>query len=188
MPLATVAFSFVARFPVFQQWLDALEVFLLKYTLPGSANEVVHQYVREFTEKAAALTGISIVFILIAASLVIATIEREINALWGISVRRPFARRLAVYLLGVTLGPGARRGQHFGDDVAFHADPRANAARIVAGRFRREAVAAPLVDTGARAALCDGAEPQSAVAARVCRRVDGGYRIRGHETRFRAST
>ena len=35
----------------------------------------------------------------------IATIEREINALWGISVRRPFARRLAVYLLGVTLGP-----------------------------------------------------------------------------------
>ena len=47
----------------------------------------------------------SIVFILVAAALVIATIEREINALWGISVRRPFARRLAVYLLGVTLGP-----------------------------------------------------------------------------------
>jgi len=105
VPLATVAFSFVARFPVFQQWLDALEVFLLKYTLPGSANEDVHRYVREFTEKAAALTGISIFFILVAASLVIATIEREINALWGISVRRPIARRLAVYLLGVTLGP-----------------------------------------------------------------------------------
>ena len=105
VPLATVAFSFAARFPVFQQWLDALEVFLLKYTLPGSANEVVHRYVREFTEKAAALTGVSIVVILVAASLVIATIEREINALWGISARRPFVQRLAVYLLGVTLGP-----------------------------------------------------------------------------------
>ena len=57
VPLATVAFAFVARFPVFQQWLDALEAFLLKYTLPGSANEVVHRYVREFTEKAAGLTG-----------------------------------------------------------------------------------------------------------------------------------
>jgi membrane protein len=105
VPLATVAFAFVARFPVFQQWLDALEVFLLKYTLPGSANEVVHQYVREFTEKAAGLTGVSIVFILVAATLVIATIEREINALWGIGARRPFTRRLVVYLLGVTLGP-----------------------------------------------------------------------------------
>ena len=52
VPLATVAFSFVARFPVFQQWLDAFEAFLLQYTLPGSANEVVHRYVREFTEKA----------------------------------------------------------------------------------------------------------------------------------------
>ena len=105
VPLATVAFAFVARFPMFQQWLDALEAFLLKYTLPGSANEVVHLYVREFTEKAAGLTGVSIVFILVTATLVIATIEREINALWGIGVRRPFAQRLVVYLLGVTLGP-----------------------------------------------------------------------------------
>jgi membrane protein len=105
VPLATGAFAFVARFPVFQEWLDVLEAFLLKYTLPGSANEVVHQYVREFTEKAARLTGVSIIFILLAAVLVIATIEREINALWGISARRSFARRLVVYGLGVTLGP-----------------------------------------------------------------------------------
>ena len=105
VPLATVAFAFVARFPVFQQWLDALETFLLKYTLPGSANEVVHVYVREFTAKAAGLTGLSIVFILLTAALVIATIEREINALWGIGLRRPMARRLSVYVLGATLGP-----------------------------------------------------------------------------------
>jgi len=105
VPMATVAFAFVARFPVFQQWLDALETFLLKYTLPGGANEVVHDYVREFTGKASGLTGLSIVFILVTATLVIATIEREINALWGIGLRRPIARRFAVYLLGTTLGP-----------------------------------------------------------------------------------
>ena len=105
VPLATVAFAFVARFPVFQDWLDALEVFLLKYTLPGSANEVVHRYVREFTEKAVQLTGVSVLFIAIAATLVIATIEREINAMWGINARRPVTQRLAVYLLGITLGP-----------------------------------------------------------------------------------
>jgi len=105
VPLATVAFAFVAHFPVFQQWLDAFEVFLLKYTLPGSANEVVHRYVREFTEKAVGLTGISILFIVIAAILVIATVEREINAMWGIGAKRPFAQRLAVYILGMTLGP-----------------------------------------------------------------------------------
>ena len=105
VPIATVALAFVARFPVFQQWLDALEVFLLKYTLPGSANEVVHQYVREFTEKAARLTGVSIAFVGITAVLVIATIEREINAIWGIRRGRPLARRLFVYTIVATVGP-----------------------------------------------------------------------------------
>jgi len=105
VPLATVAFTFVARFPVFQQWLDALETFLLKYMLPGSANAVVHTHIREFTEKAGGLTGVSILFIAVTATLVIATVEREINAIWGIAVARPLARRLVVYALGATAGP-----------------------------------------------------------------------------------
>ena len=105
VPLATVALSFVARFPVFQQWLDAFEAFLLQYTLPGSANEVVHRYVREFTEKAVGLTGVSILFIAVAATLVIAQVEREINAFWGVGAKRPFAQRLTVYVLGITVGP-----------------------------------------------------------------------------------
>ena len=105
IPLATVAFSFVARFPIFQQWLDALEGSLLRYMLPDSANTVVHTYIREFTEKAAALTGVSIVFIGVTAVLLIATVEREINAIWGITRARPLARRLVVYALGATAGP-----------------------------------------------------------------------------------
>jgi membrane protein len=105
VPLATVALAFVTRFPVFQQWLDALETFLLRYTPPGSASEVVHRYLREFTAKAVGLTGVSIVFTLVTATLVIATIEREINAIWGIRARRPFARRFVVFALGATVGP-----------------------------------------------------------------------------------
>ena len=105
VPLATVTLEFVARFPVFQQWLDALEVFLLKHMLPESADAVVHTHIREFTEKAAGLTGVSIVFIAVTATMLIATAEREINALWGIAHSRPFARRVFLYLIGATVGP-----------------------------------------------------------------------------------
>ena len=105
VPLATVAFSFVARFPFFQDWLDALESFLLQHMLPGSADSVVHSYIGEFTEKAARLTGVSIAFVGITAVLVIATIEREINAIWGIRRGRPLARRLFVYTIVATVGP-----------------------------------------------------------------------------------
>lgn len=105
VPLATVALEFVARFPVFEQWLNALETFLLKHMLPESANAVVHTHIREFTEKAAGLTGVSIVFIVVTATMLIATAEREINALWGISRRRSIARRLFLYVIGATAGP-----------------------------------------------------------------------------------
>jgi membrane protein len=88
VPLATVALEFVARFPVFEQWLDALETFLLKHMLPESANAVVNTHIREFTEKAAGLTGVSIIFIVVTATMLIATAEREINALWGVARRR----------------------------------------------------------------------------------------------------
>ena len=105
VPLATVALEFVARFPVFEQWLDALEIFLLKHMLPESANAVVHTHIREFTEKAVGLTGVSIAFIVVTATLLIATAEREINALWGVAHARPLAKRLLVYAVGTTVGP-----------------------------------------------------------------------------------
>jgi membrane protein len=105
VPLATVTLTFVARFPVFQQWLDALEHFLLLHMLPATAENVVHHYIREFTENAASLTGISILFIAVTAAMATATIEREINLIWGISRRRPFARRVVIYALGLTVGP-----------------------------------------------------------------------------------
>ena len=81
VPLARITLEFVARFPIFKQWLDALASFLLKHMLPGSANAVVHTYIREFTEKAVGLTGVSIVFIAVTAALVIATAWR--NAFTG---------------------------------------------------------------------------------------------------------
>jgi len=105
VPLATVALTFVARFPVFQQWLDTLERFLLQHMLPATATTVVHHYIREFTENAASLTGISILFIAATATMATATIEREINLIWGIERRRPIGRRIVIYALGLTVGP-----------------------------------------------------------------------------------
>lgn len=105
VPLATVALVSVARFPVFQQWVGVLEAFLLKHLLPESAYAVVHGQLMVFIENAAGLTGISIAFLVATALLATATVEREINLIWGIHRRRPLARRVVVYALGLTAGP-----------------------------------------------------------------------------------
>lgn len=104
VPLFTVAFVYVARYPLFQQWLDALERFLLKHMLPGSES-IVRSYLVQFAAKAAGLQGVSIAFVVLTAVLLVATIEREINAIWGIREPRSWARRVFVYALGVTAGP-----------------------------------------------------------------------------------
>ncbi len=105
VPMATVALAFVARFPMFETWFGALETFVFKNLLPSSTASVVHEYVLGFAEQAARLTGISILLIALTAGLAISTVEREINLIWGIRRRRPLARRVVVYLVGLTAGP-----------------------------------------------------------------------------------
>jgi len=109
VPLFTVAFVYVARYPLFQRWLTALERFLVRHLLPGSG-PVIRPYLDEFTARAANLQGIGIAIVVITAVLLIATVETEINAIWGTRTPRGLLHRLVVYGVGVTLGPIAIGG------------------------------------------------------------------------------
>ncbi len=104
VPLFTVALAYVARFPVYDQWLDSLEPFLVKFLLPDSSN-AVRQYLAEFTTKAAGVEGIGTVFLIVTAVLLVAQVEREINAIWGIYRARSLARRVLVYSVGFVAVP-----------------------------------------------------------------------------------
>ena len=104
VPLFTVAFSYVARFAVFQEWLDALEPFLLRYLLPGSSSSV-RAHISEFTGRSAGITGLGMAFVVLAAVLLVAQVEREINAIWGIHRARSVVRRAAVYVIGFVAVP-----------------------------------------------------------------------------------
>jgi membrane protein len=105
VPMATVALAFVAEFPIFTRFIDALEAFVLRNLLPSSTATVVHEYVLTFAAQAARLTGVSIAAIVVTASLALATVEREFNVIWRVQKSRPLARRIVVYLLGLTAVP-----------------------------------------------------------------------------------
>ena len=105
VPVITIAFSFVGRFPLFEDWLKVLEQFVLKNMLPFSAATEIRRYITGFAEQAARLTGVSVALIVISAALAIATVEREINAIWGIRSGRSLPRRIVTYALGLTALP-----------------------------------------------------------------------------------
>jgi len=104
VPLFTVAFAYVARFPLFEPTQQALESFLLRFFLPGSGR-VIHQYLTEFTAKSAELKGIGTVFVILTVFLLVWQIESEINAIWGVRAPRSVLRRTLIILVGLTAGP-----------------------------------------------------------------------------------
>ncbi len=104
VPLFTVAFAYVSRFPLFARSQDALEAFLLRFFLPGSG-AVVRHYLTEFVAKSGELKGVSTLFVVITAVLLVWQVDREINTIWGTREPRSFARRIFVYALALTAGP-----------------------------------------------------------------------------------
>lgn len=104
VPLFTVAFAYVSRFPLFDRFQSALEGLLVRSFLPGSGLAVRH-YLNEFITKSTELKGVSIVFVVVTAVLLVAQIDTEINTIWGSRAPRSLARRLFIYLLGFTAGP-----------------------------------------------------------------------------------
>ncbi len=104
VPLFAVAFVYVARYPLFQRWLDAFEKFLLRHLLPGTST-TLRSHLAEFTAKAANLQGLSIAIVFITAILLVATVEHEINVIFRVREPRSIVRRLFVYAVGITVGP-----------------------------------------------------------------------------------
>jgi membrane protein len=105
VPLITVAFAFVARFPLLEDWLKVLEQFLLRHLLPFSAAAEIRGYITGFSEQAARLKGLSVSLIAVSAFLAVATVDREINAIWGVRRGRALPKRALAYVLGLTAGP-----------------------------------------------------------------------------------
>lgn len=104
VPLFTVAFVYVARYPLFDHWLSAFERFLVRHLLPGSG-AAIRPYLTDFMAKAGELQGVGILIVVVTAVLLVATVEQEINAIWGTRQPRSYVRRIGVYALGITLGP-----------------------------------------------------------------------------------
>ena len=105
VPVVTVVLAFVARFPVFEQWVATLETFIVRNAIPVDAASVVHKYVLGFAEQASKLTTLSIAIIAVTAAMALSTVDREINLIWGIRRGRKLPRRVAMYVLLMTAGP-----------------------------------------------------------------------------------
>jgi membrane protein len=113
VPLVTVTLGVFSNFPAFDALGAALGQFLQRNILPEFAAQIVTTYALEFSDKAARLTLIGTIALIITVLWLLHTIDAVLNDIWGVRKPRPLLTRVAVYWVALTLGPAALAGSIF---------------------------------------------------------------------------
>lgn len=104
VPLLTIGFSMFAAFPVFSGLTDQVLDLLFENLVPAST-EVVQQHLENFVDRAAGLTVVGLVALMVSALLMMAAIDRAMNDIWRVQQRRRPLHGFMVYWTVLTLAP-----------------------------------------------------------------------------------
>jgi membrane protein len=105
VPLFAVVLAVFAAFPVFGQFQDTIQRWLIESLVPESIARQVLSYLTQFSRKASRLGSVGLVVVLMSAVFLMVTIERTLGQIWGLQRQRPLAQRVLLYWSSITLGP-----------------------------------------------------------------------------------
>ena len=104
VPIVTIALTVAGAFPVFGSLLTQVQDFIVASLMPKSVDAVAG-YAEQFSENAARLTAVGVLFLAVTALLMMFTIERAFNDIWRVPWRRRLLQRILVYWTVLTIGP-----------------------------------------------------------------------------------
>jgi len=105
VPLFTVGLAVFSAFPVFGQFQDTIQRWLIESLVPESIARQVLGYLTQFSRKASRLGSMGFVAVLVSALALMVTIERTLGQIWRVNRQRPLAQRVLLYWSAITLGP-----------------------------------------------------------------------------------
>ena len=105
VPLITVALAVFTAFPVFSEFSAEVKAFIWDNLVPSAAGKVISVYLQQFTEHAARLTALGIIFLVVTALILMLTIDRALNSIWRVTRQRPLINSLLIYWAVLTVGP-----------------------------------------------------------------------------------
>jgi membrane protein len=106
VPLLTVALALSTAFPVFDDAITTLQLFLFENFLPDAEGlATISEQILSFSEQAGRLTAIGLVFLLLTAVMLMLTIDDALNRIFRVRRRRPLAQQIIMYWSVLTLWP-----------------------------------------------------------------------------------
>jgi len=106
VPLITVALAVASAFPVFDQTISALQLFLLENFLPDAQGiDTISEQISNFSSNAGRLTAIGLAFFFVTSVMLMTTIDTAMNRLFRVQRARPMLQQVLMYWAVITLGP-----------------------------------------------------------------------------------
>ena len=105
VPLLTVALAVSTAFPVFDDTIGQLQLFLLENFLPDAGIDTIVDQISSFTQNAGRLTAIGLLFFFVTSVMLMMTIDVSLNRLFRVQRQRPMLQQVLMYWAVITLGP-----------------------------------------------------------------------------------
>lgn len=104
VPLLFVIVSLISIFPIFTKFVDLAQHYIMINFVPASSN-VIGYYLGNFTQQAANLPKMGIVFLFITTGILLITIEHTFNEIWQVTNKRNRYTSWLVYWCVLLLTP-----------------------------------------------------------------------------------
>ena len=105
VPLFSVALALSSAFPVFDQAIATLQLFLFENFLRQAGLDAVSEQVLGFTEQAGRLTTFGLGLLFVTAMMFMFTIDDALNRIFRVRRRRPLGQTVITYWGVITLWP-----------------------------------------------------------------------------------
>ncbi|UXY16112.1 YihY family inner membrane protein [Chitiniphilus purpureus] len=105
VPLFTIALTLFSAFPMFSAYAGKFRSFILSNLVPETGGRAVAMYMRQFADNAEKLTALGMIGLVLTALLLVFTIEKTFNQIWGVRKPRKLLSRTLIYWAALTLGP-----------------------------------------------------------------------------------
>jgi membrane protein len=105
VPLLTIGLAIFTGFPLFDTFRKSLEAYFIQNLMPKSIANVILGNLNQFAAKAARLSAIGAVFLILTAVSMIAMVDRTFNQIWRVRMQRALPQRMVIYWAAITLGP-----------------------------------------------------------------------------------
>ena len=104
VPMLTVVFAVLSAFPVVEQMTQTLQDFIFRHFVPA-AGQAVQGHIEGFIARASQLSGVSFLFLILIALLLMQNIDNALNRIWESRSRRRPVQKFLVYWALISLGP-----------------------------------------------------------------------------------